>query len=121
MTETTTETATETAIPGETNAESPVTAQIALPEGSVPVCWMNRIEQHPSWLSLARVPETLTAAIPLRRFTVRSLLLLEKGQIVASDSLLSEDVPVKVGTVQIAWGEFEVVEHMIAVRVTRVA
>ena len=83
--------------------------------------WMMRIEEHPAWPSLSRVPETLTALIPLRPFTVRSLLLLEKGQMIESDRALSEDIPMKIGSVQIAWGEFEVVEHIMALRVTRVA
>ena len=83
--------------------------------------WMKRIEEHPAWPSLARVPETLTALIPLRRFTVRSLLLLDKGQMIESNRSLAEDIPMKIGGVQIAWGEFEVVERTMALRVTRVA
>jgi flagellar motor switch protein FliM len=86
-----------------------------------PQGWMQRIEEHPAWPSLARVPETLTALIPLRQFTVRSLLLLDKGQMVESDRALADDIPMKIGAVQIAWGEFEVVEHKMALRVTRVA
>ncbi|HEX4651281.1 MAG TPA: FliM/FliN family flagellar motor C-terminal domain-containing protein [Granulicella sp.] len=94
---------------------------IAAGEGQGGGSWMNRIEEHPAWPSLARVPETLTALIPLRQFTVRSLLLLDKGQTLESDRSLSEDIPMKIGAVQIAWGEFEVVEHRMALRVTRVA
>jgi flagellar motor switch protein FliN/FliY len=33
----------------------------------------------------------------------------------------SEDVPVKVGQVQLGWSEFEVVEQQLAVRLTRLA
>jgi len=86
-----------------------------------PQRWIQRIEEHPAWPSLARVPETLTALIPLRQFTVRSLLLLDKGQMVESNRAPAEDIPMKIGGVQIAWGEFEVVEHRMALRVTRVA
>jgi len=82
--------------------------------------WMKRIEEHPAWPSLSRVPETLTALIPLRPFTVWSLLLLDKGQMIESDRALSDDIPMKIGSVQITWGEFEVVEHTMALRVTRV-
>ena len=99
-------------------AETPL---IEAPSSSAPVCWMSRIEEHPAWPSLARVPETLTALIPLRQFTVRALLLLDKGQMIESDRPLAEDIPMKIGAVQIAWGEFEVVEHRMALRVTRVA
>ena len=110
---------TETGI--ETTGESPEMPLIAPPEEPARGSWMKRIEQHPAWPSLSRVPETLTVLIPVREFTVRSLLLLEKGQLIASAGSLSEDVPVKIGTIQIAWGEFEVLEHRIAIRVTRVA
>jgi flagellar motor switch/type III secretory pathway protein FliN len=101
------------------STETPLIApqeEPARPDG-----WMNRIEEHPAWPSLARVPETLTALIPLRRFTVRSLLLLDKGQMIESNRSLTEDIPMKIGGVQIAWGEFEVVERTMALRVTRVA
>jgi flagellar motor switch protein FliM len=100
------------------NAEMPL---MEAPSPSVPLCWMQHIEEHPAWPSLARVPETLTALIPLRQFTVRALLLLAKGQTIESDRPLAEDIPMKIGSVQIAWGEFEVVEHRMALRVTRVA
>jgi flagellar motor switch protein FliM len=106
---------TETMLPA---AETPL---IAAAESRGADSWMKRIEEHPAWPSLSRVPETLTALIPLRRFTVRSLLLLDKGQMIESDRALSEDIPMKIGAVQIAWGEFEVVEHTMALRVTRVA
>jgi flagellar motor switch protein FliM len=99
--------------------ETPLIA--AAESRGVPDSWMQRIEEHPAWPSLSRVPETLTALIPLRQFTVRSLLLLDKGQMIESDSPLNEDIPMKIGAVQIAWGEFEVVEHVMALRVTRVA
>jgi flagellar motor switch/type III secretory pathway protein FliN len=82
---------------------------------------MDRIEEHPAWPSLARVPETITALIPLRGFTVGALLLLKQGQVITSDRAVTGDIPVKVGPVQIAWGEFEVVDHTLALRVTRMA
>jgi len=99
--------------------ETPLIA--AAERRGAPDSWIQRIEEHPAWPSLSRVPETLTALIPLRQFTVRSLLLLDKGQMIESDRSLSEDIPMKIGAVQIAWGEFEVVEHVMALRVTRVA
>ena len=40
---------------------------------------------------------------------------------IESDRALSDDIPMKIGSVQITWGEFEVVEHTMALRVTRVA
>ena len=105
----------------ENNAPNPEIPQMETPGPAAPLCWMTRIEEHPAWPSLARVPETLTALIPLRQFTVRALLLLDTGQTIESDRPLAEDIPMKIGSVQIAWGEFEVVEHRMALRVTRVA
>jgi hypothetical protein len=46
---------------------------------------------------------------------------LEVGQIVESLCPDSDDVPVKVGQVQLGWSEFEVVEQRLAVRLTRLA
>jgi hypothetical protein len=105
----------------ETTLPATETPLIAAGEVRAAGSWMMRIEEHPAWPSLSRVPETLTALIPLRPFTVRSLLLLDKGQIIESDRALSDDNPKKIGGMQIAWGEFEVVEHTMALRVTRVA
>jgi flagellar motor switch/type III secretory pathway protein FliN len=98
-------------------AQAGIATGIALEEAG----WMERIEQHPAWPALARMPETITASLPLRRFTVRSLLLLAAGQTIESDQPLTEDIPLRIGPVQIAWGEFEVVEHTMALRVTRIA
>ena len=82
---------------------------------------MARIEEHSAWPVLSRLTVTLTAGIPLNRFKVRDLLRLEPGQIVESVWPDSEDVPVKVGQVQLGWSEFEVVEQELAVRLTRLA
>jgi len=82
---------------------------------------MARIEEHSAWPVLSRLTVTLTAGIPLNRFKVRDLLRLETGQIVESVWPDTEDVPVKVGQVQLGWSEFEVVEQELAVRLTRLA
>jgi flagellar motor switch protein FliM len=101
-------------------------SEIAFPTGvalaAAPVVpWMARIEEHPSWLVLARLPVTITATVSLNRFRVRDLMRLEKGQVFESTWPETEDVPLKVGEVQMGWGEFEVVEQRITVRVTRLA
>jgi flagellar motor switch protein FliN/FliY len=70
---------------------------------------------------LARVPQTLTAQIALPGFTIRDLLTLDKGRVIASAVLTTEMIPIRIGTVRIAWGEFEVVEHALALRITRLA
>ncbi|WP_263385393.1 FliM/FliN family flagellar motor switch protein [Granulicella arctica] len=83
--------------------------------------WMERIEEHPQWLVLSRLPVVLTARIPLAAFKVRDLLLLQQGQLIESDWSTTEDIPVKIGRVQLAWSEFEVVEDSMAMRLTRLA
>ena len=82
---------------------------------------MEGIEQHPQWLVLSRLPVVLTARIPLTAFKVRDLLLLQRGQLIRSDWSTTEDIPVKIGRVQLAWSEFEVVEDSMAMRLTRLA
>lgn len=82
---------------------------------------MARIEQHRDWPLLSRLPMRLTAGIPLRRFKVKDLLALRPGTLLLSEWLSSEDVPLKVGVMQLGFSEFEVVEQRMAVRLTRLA
>jgi len=83
--------------------------------------WIQRIEDHPAWHVLSRVPQTVTALITLPEFTVYDLLTLEKGRVFESNVLTTEMIPIRIGAVRIAWGEFEVVEHALALRVTKLA
>lgn len=80
-----------------------------------------RIEEHSAWQSISRVPEMLTALVPLEGFTVRALMLLDVGQTIGSSLAIAEDIPLKIGQVHLLWGEFEVVELSMALRITRVA
>ncbi len=80
-----------------------------------------RLEDHPHWLAISRLPVVLTACVPLSGFKVRDLLSLEEGQLVTSQWSTSEDIPVKTGRIQLAWSEFEVVEESMAMRLTRLA
>jgi flagellar motor switch protein FliN/FliY len=79
------------------------------------------MEDHPAWPMISRLPATLEVNIPLSGFKVRHLLSLEQGQTVGSEWAVTEDVPLKVGVLQICWGEFEVVEQRMALRLTRLA
>jgi flagellar motor switch protein FliM len=81
--------------------------------------WMLRIEEHPSWQILAQLRVTLRAGVALHRFRVRDLLGLREGQILESLAPATEDVPLKVGQVQLGWSEFEVLEQRMALRLTR--
>jgi flagellar motor switch protein FliN/FliY len=82
---------------------------------------MATIEKHPDWPLLGRIPLRVAASIPLRRFSVRDLVELRAGSLVRSEWLCGEDVPLKIGAVQLGWCEFEVVEQRLAIRLTRLA
>ena len=94
-------------------------AQVEQKVETVP--WMMRIEEHPSWSLLSQMTVATTAGIPLSGFKIGDLLRLEPGQILGSQWPHTEDIPVKVGRVQVAWSEFEVVEQNLMIRLTRLA
>ena len=68
---------------------------------------------------VARLPVELEVAVPVRDFRVRHLLALEPGQVIETQWSHSADMPLASGEVQLAWSEFEVVDSMMAVRLTR--
>jgi flagellar motor switch/type III secretory pathway protein FliN len=80
--------------------------------------WMMRIEEHPHWETLAQLRVTMRAGVGLR-FKVRDLLALKEGQVFESLSPATDDVPVRVGQMQLGWSEFEVVDQRMALRLTR--
>ena len=82
---------------------------------------MDRIEERADWPLLSRMPMRLTAGIPLTRFKVSDLLALKRGQMILSAWTSTDDVPLRIGSVQLSWSEFEVVEQKMAVRLTRLA
>jgi flagellar motor switch protein FliM len=81
--------------------------------------WMMRIEAHPHWDTLAGLRVTMRAGVTMDRFRVRDLLELKVGQVFESASPSTEDVPVRVGQMQLGWSEFEVLEQRMALRLTR--
>jgi flagellar motor switch protein FliM len=81
--------------------------------------WMMRIEEHRSWETLAQLRVTLRAGALLNRFKVSDLLAMREGQVFESLSPATEDVPVRIGQVQLGWSEFEVLEQRMALRLTR--
>ncbi len=100
--------------------EAPRRAGLAVARAaSLQAPWMMRIEQHPSWETLAQLRVTLRAGVVLNRFKVRDLLAIKVGQVFESLTPASEDVPVNVGQVQLGWSEFEVQEQRMALRLTR--
>jgi flagellar motor switch protein FliM len=77
------------------------------------------MEMHPAWPMISRLPVKLMVNIPLSGFRVCDLLALEPGQTILSTWVSTEEVPLKVGGLQLSWGEFEVVDQIMALRLTR--
>jgi flagellar motor switch/type III secretory pathway protein FliN len=106
----------------ENDIGSPALGTGPVPGKAAPTVYgMARIEEHHAWPVLSELMMTLESGIALREFKVRDLLRLEVGQVVESLCPSTDDVPVKVGQVQLGWSEFEVVEQRLAVRLTRLA
>jgi flagellar motor switch protein FliN/FliY len=79
------------------------------------------MEDHVAWPMISALAVKLEANIPLRGFHVRDLLALQSEQTIESAWPVTEDVPLKVGQVQLCWCEFEVVDQRMALRMTRLA
>lgn len=70
---------------------------------------------------VCRMPVELEVAVPVRDFRVRNLLALSAETLVSSVWNHGEDLPLAAGHVQLAWVEFEVLDSVLAARVTRPA
>jgi flagellar motor switch/type III secretory pathway protein FliN len=81
----------------------------------------SRIEEHSSWPVLAKLPVAISAGVAMKRFRVRDVLGLQKGQVFETASPETEDVLLMAGKVHLAWSEFEVVDRRLVVRLTRLA
>lgn len=81
--------------------------------------WMSRIEEHPAWPKLSHLDLVMAVEVPLLRFKVQDLLRLSEGQVFESAFSETEDVPLRIGDVQLGWTEFEVVDQKIFLRLTR--
>jgi flagellar motor switch protein FliM len=79
----------------------------------------NAMESHPAWPMVSHLPVLLEVNVPLRGFRVCDLLALECGKTIESAWASTEEVSLKVGALQISWGEFEVVGEHMALRLTR--
>lgn len=71
-----------------------------------------------AWRQALALPCRLTVELPLPDFTVGNLAQLAKDEVIDSHWSISEDVPVRVNGVLIAWSEFEVVGNRLGVRLT---
>jgi flagellar motor switch/type III secretory pathway protein FliN len=79
------------------------------------------MDEHPAWQMVSRIPASLSVAVPVRGLRVARLLALEAGQVVASNWATTEDVPLAAGNIRLAWGEFEIANQRLALRITRIA
>jgi flagellar motor switch protein FliN/FliY len=75
----------------------------------------------PEGSPLAVLPMQLDVTVPIPSFRVQDLLSLEKGAVLETRWHHADDVPVWCGGVQLVWTEFEVLDHKLAVRITRLA
>lgn len=103
------------------NTESAANAHVIAAVATEQRPWMVRIEEHPGWPVLSQLTVPLSAEVALKGFKIRDLVALKQGQVIESGWRETEDVPVKVGGVQVGWSEFEVVEQKLQVRMTRLA
>jgi flagellar motor switch protein FliN len=77
------------------------------------------ISQRNTWPAVEWLPIQMDVALPVVRFRVRDLLALAAGQVVSTAWSNSEDLPLAIEDVQLAWVEMEVVDQAMAIRITR--
>ena len=77
------------------------------------------ISQRNTWPAVEWLPIQMDVALPVVRFRVRDLLALAAGQVVPTAWSSSEDLPLAIEDVQLAWVEMEVVDQAMAIRITR--
>jgi flagellar motor switch protein FliN/FliY len=85
----------------------------------------NLVDQRPgaeaAWNHVKGLLCRLSVEISIQHFTVRQLLDLEPGAILDTQYEEGSYVPVIVNGQLIAWGEFDVVEEALAIRLTELA
>lgn len=109
------------ALEAETQEQAAREQALVSTESTAPATASAEPEQMRLSPPLARLPVELDVAVPVRDFRVRDLLNLAHGEVISTQWLNGEDMPIQAGKVQLAWAEFEVVETRLAVRVTRLA
>jgi len=71
-----------------------------------------------AWARVLPLPCQLTVSLPAPGCRVVDVLALEPQSIVNTGWRVAADVPIRVNGELIAWGEFEVVENRLVVRLT---
>jgi len=72
-----------------------------------------------AWAHVKGLVCRLSVEVPIAQFTVSKLLDLEPGAILDTHYEEGAHVPVLVNGETVAWGEFDVVEEILAVRLTK--
>lgn len=68
-----------------------------------------------------RLPMQMDVMVRVNSLRVKDLLALERGTVVETQHQHSQDVPVRCGGALLVWGEFEMADQKLAVRITRLA
>jgi len=74
--------------------------------------------EEAAWTHVKGLPCRLSVEVPIPRFTVRKLLDLAPGVILDTCFEEGSHVPVLVNGQMIAWGEFDVLDEILAIRLT---
>jgi flagellar motor switch/type III secretory pathway protein FliN len=74
--------------------------------------------EEAAWAHVKGLPCLLSVDVPIPHFTVRKLLDLAPGVILDTYHEEGSHVPVMVNAEMIAWGEFDVVDESLAIRLT---
>jgi flagellar motor switch/type III secretory pathway protein FliN len=70
---------------------------------------------------LDRMPLQLDVMVSVKSFRVGDLLALSRSGVLETVHEHAQDLPIRCGRTVLMWGEFEVVEQKLAVRITRLA
>ncbi len=74
-----------------------------------------------AWGHVKKLPCTLSVEVPIPAFTVGKLLALVPGMVLDSWCEEGSHVPVLTNGQMIGWGEFDVVDDVLAIRLTELA
>jgi len=77
------------------------------------------IKHHAKWTSLQHARVQMVVKIPLPGMSLRDLSRLQVGDVVESQWLAVEEVPLFAAGVTLSWCEFAVVREAMAARLTR--
>ena len=74
--------------------------------------------EEAAWSHVKGLPCRLSVELPIPRFTVGKLLDLAPGVLLDTHYVVGSHVPVLVNGVMIGWGELDVVDENLAIRLT---